>query len=130
MDKAFQAQLSALGNKVREATIPSGCKQYAVRCMETLPTLYDKFYQTNESRYGDEITRLVQAVLNDMALSERACPETKRLAIHITESLLLLHERFGLAALSLRSLEPLVSRLRNRRVAGTAPIPFRKGDNP
>ena len=115
MDKAFQAQLSALGNKVREATIPSGCKQYAVRCMETLPTLYDKFYQTNESRYGDEITRVVQAVLNDMALSERACPETQRLAIHITESLLLLHERFGLAALSLRPLDSPVSRLRNRR---------------
>ena len=129
MDKAFQAQLSALGNEVRKATIPSGCKQYAVRCMETLPTLYDKFYQTNESRYGDEITRLVQAVLNDMALSERACPETQRLAIHITESLLLLHERFGLAALSLRSLDPPVSRLGNRKMVGTAPIAFRQGDD-
>ena len=129
MDEAFQAELSALGNKVREATIPSGCKQYAVRCMEALPTLYDKFRQTNESRYGDEITRMVQTVLNEMALSERACPETQRLAIRITESLLLLHERFGLAALSLRLLDPPVSRLGNRKMVGTAPIAFRQGDD-
>ena len=40
-----------------------------VWCLEQLPGLYAKFCQTRESRYGDEIRRLEQGILGELANS-------------------------------------------------------------
>src|SRR5262249_42899883 len=65
MQERLQAQLAALGKGVKGAAMTEGCRQTAAWCVGRLPGLYIKFQQTNESRYGDEITRIVQALLNE-----------------------------------------------------------------
>ena len=106
MDEAFQAQLAALGDEVVAAAIPEGCKQTAAWCIGQLPTLYAKFRQTYESRYGEEISRLVQWLLKELATSQQTCPEAHKLAARIDDRLRLLHEQFGLPRLNLKSLRP------------------------
>jgi hypothetical protein len=71
-----------------------------------LPKLYVKFVETNESRFGEEITRLVQGALKDLAAIETVCPEAHRLAARIIKRLRLLHEQFGIAELNLRPIGP------------------------
>ena len=101
MDEAVQARLTALGDEVRAAAIPDGPKHSALWCVGQLPALYAKFRRTNETQYGDEITRLVRAALHELAKSARGCPEASRLAARITDHLRLLHEEFGLPRLAL-----------------------------
>jgi hypothetical protein len=101
MDEAVQARLTALGDEVRAAAIPDGPKHSALWCVGQLPALYAKFCRTNETQYGDEITRLVRAALHELARSGRSCPEASRLAARITDHLQLLHEEFGLPRLAL-----------------------------
>jgi hypothetical protein len=60
MADALQARLGALAHEVRVASISSDSKHTVLWCLESLPTLYAKFCQTSESRYGHEITRLVR----------------------------------------------------------------------
>jgi hypothetical protein len=104
MDQTLQAQLAALGDEVGAAAIPDGCKHTAVWCAGRLPGLYAQFRQTSESRYGDEITRLVQAALKELATSQRARPEAEKLAASMTDRLRVLHEQFGLPGLNLTPL--------------------------
>jgi hypothetical protein len=101
MDDVFQSQLAALGNEVRTATIPEDCKQTAAWCFGRLAPLYAKFRQTSESRFGDEISRLVKAALAGLTTGADACPQGRQLAGQIADRLRLLHERFGLPRLSL-----------------------------
>lgn len=102
MDKALQALLAALGNQVRAAAIPDGCKQTAAGCLGQLPTLYAQFRQTNESRYGDEITRLVQWMLKGLAQSNTEGPEARKLEASLINRLRLFHERFGIPPLNFK----------------------------
>jgi hypothetical protein len=102
MDKTLQAQLAVLGKKVRAAAIPDGSKHTTDWCIGKLPTLYAKFRQTNESRYGAEITRLVQGMLGELTSIEETYPGAQRLSANITHRLQLLHEQFGLPRLSFK----------------------------
>jgi hypothetical protein len=102
MSEALQAQLAGLGKKVRAAAIPDGCKHTTDWCIGKLPPLYAKFRETNESRYGEEITRLVQGMLKELTTSDRSYPEAQKLATNITNRLRLLHEKFGLPGLNLK----------------------------
>jgi hypothetical protein len=104
MDEALQAHLAALRNEVRAAAITDDCKQTAVWCLGQLPALYAKFCKTSESRYGEEITRLVQGVLKGLANNKPACPEAQQLAASVTDRLRLLHEQFGIPGLNLKPL--------------------------
>ena len=102
MDEAFRARLTALGNEVGAAAIPDDCKQTAAWCLGQLPSLYVQLRQTNESRYVEAITRLVQGILKALAASQRACPEAQLWATRIPECFRLLHEEYGLRALHLK----------------------------
>jgi hypothetical protein len=102
MQERLQAQLAALGKGVEGSAMPEGCRQTAAWCVGRLPGLYTKFQQTNESRYGDEITRIVQALLNELTDSEKTRPSARQLADQITDQFRLLHETFGLPRLPLK----------------------------
>src|SRR5262245_15179512 len=102
MGESFQVQLAALENEVRAAAIPDSCKQTAAWCFGQLPALYDNLRLTSESRYADEITRLVRWVLKELAKSKPPCPAAQQLAVRITDRLHLLHEQFGLPRLELK----------------------------
>ena len=112
MNEVLQAQLAVLGDEIRSAAVPSGCKQTLAWCFAKLPALYGKFYQTNESRYGEEITRLVQAMLSELNKGDKVSAAARRLAANITEQLRLLHQQLGLAGLGLKSAESAPARAR------------------
>ena len=113
MADALQAQLGALADEVRAAAIPSDSKHTVLWCLESLPTLYAKFCQTSESRYGHEITRLVQAVFMELLQRKPISPEAQQLATSIAHRLRFLHEQLGLPDLNVQS--PGVSGRRSRK---------------
>jgi hypothetical protein len=76
--------------------------------------LYAKFCQTSESRYGHEITRLVQAAFKELLQSKPISPEAQQVAVSIANGLRLLHEQSGLPELNVQS--PRASAPRLRRV--------------
>ena len=55
--------------------LPADRKEGIARCVRQLPALYTQYRQTNESRYGEQIARLVQEVLKSL----EGCPEASRL---------------------------------------------------
>jgi len=113
MANALDAQLGALADEIRAAAIPSDSKQTVLWCIESLPALYAKFSQSNESRYGQEITRLVQGVFKELLQSKPICPEAQQLATSIAHRLRFLHEQLGLPDLNVQS--PGVSARRSRK---------------
>ena len=106
MVEALQAHLGALEDEIQATAIPGGCKQSVAWCIRQLPPLYTLFRQTNESRYGDEISRLFQCVLKELTKGETACPKAQRLVSSIPGRLQLLHAQWGLARLELKSPGP------------------------
>jgi hypothetical protein len=101
MGDALQAQLVELIGEVEAAAIPGDSKHSAVWCVRQLPALYATFHQTSESRYGEEITRLVRAVFRMLADPPGAFPGSEVLAATLLVRLHLLHEQFGLPRLDL-----------------------------
>ncbi|MBL8797541.1 MAG: hypothetical protein JNM56_26815 [Planctomycetia bacterium] len=102
MDKALRVQLTTMGDDVRAAAIPDDGKQTALWCIGQLPSLYAKYRLTNESRYGEEITRLVQGVLRELALDRTPCAPARRPSTSIPARFQRLHEKFGLPSLHLK----------------------------
>jgi hypothetical protein len=103
MDEALQSQLAVMTDEFRSAAIPDDCKQTVLWCLEQLPTLYTNFRKTNENRYGEEITRLVQAVVKELVQGKKSCPTAEQLAADIPERFRLLHEEWGLPGLALKA---------------------------
>jgi hypothetical protein len=112
MEKTIQIQLAELGDEVRAAAIPDASKRTALWCVDKLPSLYAQFRLTYESRYGDEITRLVQGALNELCDTKAAGSAGKDLAARMSERLRLLHERSGIPALNLKFPRPSPTRAR------------------
>lgn len=115
MEHAIQVQLVALGDEVRSAAIPDASKQTALWCVDKLPTLYAQFRLSYESRYGDEISRLVQGALTELVSSATASVATQELAARITERLRLLHEQSGIPGLNLKPTRPTTPRSRKAK---------------
>jgi len=115
MENALQVQLAKLDDAVRAAAISDASKQTTLWCVGKLPTLYAQFRLTCESRYGDEITRLVEGALDDLVNSKTACAETQKLATNITERLRRLHEQSGIPGLNFKP--PRTSPPRSRKAA-------------
>ena len=103
MGRGFQAQLAALGKQVRAAAISGDWEHTSDSCFGRLPALYEKFCQTNESRYGEEISRRLSVVLNELASEKSDCPEAQKLSIRIVDRLRVLHEQFGIPGFGLKA---------------------------
>ena len=99
MDDALQAQLVELVGEVEAVAIPDASKHSAVWCVRQLPALYARFQQTGESRHGEEITRLVRAVLQMLADPSGAFPGSEALAASLLVRLHLFHEQLGIPRL-------------------------------
>lgn len=106
MAHAIQDQLAALGEEVRSAAVPDASKQTALWCVDRLPALYDKFGQSYESRYGEEISRLVRGALSELVSSETANAATQQLAERMTARLQALHDEAGIPGLNFKSARP------------------------
>jgi hypothetical protein len=112
MDEVLATKLALIWEEVRIAAVRAGCSHAALWSIGQLPTLYNQFHQTSESRFGEQITSLLQGVLQAFARSTRACPEAQQLSASLPDRLRLLHEQFGLPELRLKSpvAKPLPSR--------------------
>src|SRR5271166_1554507 len=102
MDRALHVQLTAIKNEIQAAAIPDACRETAHWYIGQLPALYSKFRQTNESRYGEEITRLVHGVLKELAEGMAAGPERQKRKMSIPDRLQRFHEEFGLPELNIK----------------------------
>jgi hypothetical protein len=103
----------ALEDEVSSTSIADDSKHTAVWCVRQLPALYDKFRLTSESRYGEEITRLVRATLKALADGTGNTIESRELAAGIPGRLRILHEQLGIPSLKLDP--PVVARPRPRK---------------
>ena len=99
MDEAARAHLAALEDEVRAAGLSEAGQHTALWCLGQLLPRYDQYRQTRESRYGEEITRLVQAVLRMLATPPGTFPGSEALAASLLVRLHLLHEQFGIPRL-------------------------------
>jgi len=115
LDEVLQAHLGALSEEVRATSIPGDRRDAAGWCIRQLPPLYAKFLQTNESRYGEEITRLFQGLFNELTRSATACPKAQKLAADLPGRLQLLHGQLGLPRLILKVPRASVPRSRKAR---------------
>lgn len=104
MDQAIQTQLAVLGNEVNSAEIPDTCRQTVTWCLRQLGQLYMKFHATNESRYCDDITRLVQGIRHALTFGKIVSPASQRLSENLLNQLDELHEKFGFPRLNLKRL--------------------------
>ena len=109
MAEAIQKELAMLGKQVQALAIPDASKQTALWCIKQLPSPYESFRLTNESRYGDQITRLLDALLKELGEGETA---TK-----VAERIRLLHEKLGLPVLHLRTSRISSPRSRKARLS-------------
>jgi hypothetical protein len=99
MHKSIQAHFRKLEEAIRNTGIPGDRQKVIAAAIARLDALYTGFRQTNESRYGDEITRGVQSVLKEL----EACPEARKLEANFREGLQRLHDGLGIPALSLKA---------------------------
>jgi hypothetical protein len=86
-------ELVAIKKLVEEAAIATDAKRTACWCLDQLPALYLKLFDTYDSRFRDEILRLEQALLKPFAR------QTKKVGDAIREQLQALHTRLGFEGL-------------------------------
>jgi hypothetical protein len=118
MDRILKPALLALSNEVDAVAIASDCKHTAAWCLAKMPALYAQYQATNESRFGDEITRLVQALITELTRSQGGCKEAQAIATGMPRRFRTLHEKLGLPMLHLK--DPVATRptKANRKLSG------------
>ena len=113
MDEAAQAHLAALEDEVRAAALSEAGERTALWCLVRLLPQYAQYCQTRESRYGEEITRLVRGLLKVITEDPGGGPSVQYVAARILDRLQILHEQLGLTGLSLST--PKLSPRRSRK---------------
>jgi hypothetical protein len=103
MHPDIQAHFQDLEHAVRAMAVPADRREVIAGSVRQLSGLYTNFRQTNDSRYGDEITRLVQGILSEL----QACPEARKLEAAFRAKLRLLHEEAGVPRLALKPVPPV-----------------------
>ena len=111
MDESIRTHFKDLEEAVRTTTVPADRREVMAGLVRRLPALYTQFRETNDSRCGDEITRVVQAVLKDL----EGCPEARKLDAVFREKLRLLHEQLGVPKLVLKAAPPAPSSKKARK---------------
>jgi hypothetical protein len=112
MDETAQAHLAALEDEVRAAALSGAGEHTALWCLGRLLPQYPEYCQTRESRYGEEITRLVRGLLKVITEDPGGGPSVQRVATRILDRLKVLHEQLGLPGLGLPAPKPTPRRSR------------------
>ena len=102
MERTLETSLQLLSKNVEATAISAEGKRTVAWCLGKLSGLYSHYHASHESRYGDEIGRLVQAVIKELTLVPDECPAAHQIAMGMSERFQLLHERLGLPTLMLR----------------------------
>jgi hypothetical protein len=92
-----------------KTTLTSERRGFVANSVASLDALYSSFRQTNASRCGDQIARIVQSILREL----EACSEARSLDPKFRTGLHLLHEELGIPKLALKPApKPLTKKLR------------------
>jgi hypothetical protein len=98
MHESIKAHFAELQTALEGTTLSDERKQFVASSVAKLAALYAQFRETNMSRFGDEISRLVQAVLHHL----QECPEASKLDADFRHGLHSLHQELGIPRLSLK----------------------------
>jgi hypothetical protein len=99
MHDSVQAHFEAFETALWATGIAEDRKKLMSQSIRKIADLYPQFQQTNSSRYGDEITRHVQFLLEEL----EACPDASKLGPDFRSGLNDLHEQIGAPALALKT---------------------------
>jgi hypothetical protein len=100
MHEKIRSHFAELQSALEGTTLSDERKQAVARSVAKLPHLYSQFRETNISRFGDEITQLVQLVLSQL----EECPTATKLTEEFRRGLHVLHEDLGVPKLPLKPL--------------------------
>jgi hypothetical protein len=106
MEPGGLAELVALRTLLQKARLADEVRHAALWCLDQLPKLYADFCRTYESRFGDEILRLVRAILKRVAEGGPG-EDAARVAHAFVTKLTGLHVRLGLPPLILKLAVPV-----------------------
>lgn len=102
-----------IAERVQQAPIAESSKQALLASLSKLPNLYEKFRANYESRDGEEIARLLQNALDQLAGGEPVS-ETGKLGAWIVERTQQLHDQSGIPTLKLRLPRTAAPLVKNR----------------
>ena len=102
MHDMIQTHFAALQSVIEPTALTDERKQFVSTAIGKLTELYQRFRETNASRYGDEIARIVQSILREL----EACPEARKLDASFRAGLHQLHEDLGIPKLTLKAAPP------------------------
>lgn len=88
----METELTAVAAAVESAKLPFDSRRTALWCLGHLTDALERFRQTYESRYADEVVRLEQGILAPLDGGDTATAGTVR------ARLAAIHEQLGLAA--------------------------------
>src|SRR5215470_234305 len=111
MDSDLQAELATIGGLVEAAAVADRARQTVHRAPKRMPLAYQQLLKTYESRYVDEIVRLVAGMRQ--ALTKEGAPE---LAEAIATRLTAMHSRRGFPSLGLKPAPPAPPKRAKRKV--------------
>jgi hypothetical protein len=111
MDSYLQTELATIGRLVEAADVGDRARQTVLWVLNKMPLAYQQLLKTYESRYVDEIVRLVTAMRQ--ALAKDGAPE---LAEAIATRLTAMHARRGFPSLGLKPAPPAPAERPKRKV--------------
>jgi hypothetical protein len=110
MDSDLQAELATIGGLVEAAPVGDRARQTVLWALNKMPSAYQQLLKTYESRYVDEIVRLVTVIRQE--LTNEDAPE---LAASIATRLTAMHSRRGFPSLSLKPAPPTPAKRPKRK---------------
>jgi len=111
MDSDLQAELATIGGLVEAAAVADRARQTVRWALNKMPLAYQQLLKTYESRYVDEIVRLVTGMRQ--ALTKEGASE---LAEAIATRLTAMHSRRGFPSLGLKPAPPAPPKRPKRKV--------------
>jgi len=100
MHDSIRRHFASFLKAVQKSSLPDDRKEFFAASIDRLPPMYATYRDTNDSRHGDEITRVVQTMLKAL----EGCPEGREIDGEFRTGLHALHEEFGVPILRLKSL--------------------------
>lgn len=98
MHDLIRSHFTTLQTALKSTNVGGHPKRIISDAIEKLPPLYQMYRDTNLSRYGDEITRLVQSCLREL----HSDAESKSLEEGFREGMHRLHDDLGIPKLPLK----------------------------
>jgi hypothetical protein len=111
MNSYLQAELATIGRLVEAAAVGDRPRQTVLWALNKMPLAYQQLMKTYESKYVDEIVRLVTLIQKELT-NENA----PKLAATIATRLTTMHSRRGFPSLGLKPTPPAPAKRPRRKV--------------